>query len=216
MLVGKTYDELDDSGQRGEWLMDHAKGRGYATAFIEGDAVGSRSSLAMVRLKSFGGSEADAVRGRDARRISHRFADHSLSAVFDQVLDTYSPPLKSFGDSTPALCFGSGGALFDQQADYMRDFWREYAGASNHPFPRHTTYSCKTADPWRSSAFQSKTLSIPPAPYSHVPVVIGGWRLVLLALIAKHPRGTPDRRPQIRLLFADGRARGEPPAHQDH
>jgi hypothetical protein len=134
MLVGKVYDELDDFGQKGEWLLDIAKGKGYATAFIDGDAVSSRSSLAMVRLKSFGGSDAEDLK-REARRTSQRFADHCLSAVFDQVLEAYAPSITSFGDTTPALCFGSGGLLFDQQTDYLREFWLEYAGvALSHVF----------------------------------------------------------------------------------
>ena len=105
---------------------------GYATAFIDGDAVSSRSSLSRVRLKSFGGSDADAV-NKDARRISQRFADHCLSAVFDQVLEAYAPSFRSFGEPPPALCFGAGGLLFDQQSDYLREFWRKYAGVGLSP-----------------------------------------------------------------------------------
>lgn len=109
---GKTYAELRAFGARAgggvggegghgggmdggdEWLFDVAKRNGYATAFIDGEAVSSKSSLPRVRLKTFGDEGASRI--EEARRLAGAFADHSLAAVFDEVGNfthsTHLPP----------------------------------------------------------------------------------------------------------------------------
>ena len=132
-LAGRKYAELpgtwpDTAADDTEWILETARRNGYVTAFLDGEFVGSKSSLPRVRLKSFELYDTPANVVAWAMREALRMADHVIHPIFDRVLTLMQaqgqarpgaggggkgagPGAKaagwsSFGVSSPRLCFG--------------------------------------------------------------------------------------------------------------
>ena len=131
-LAGKKYSDLQnwldrDKNRSEEWILEEAGRNGYMTAFLDGEYVGSKSSIPRIRLKTFEQAEVTESTIKTARMIAEQMADHSVHSIFDKVLEWSSEPqLHSFGTPTKRLCFG-GQSIFSSFASYVKDFWSIYS-----------------------------------------------------------------------------------------